>query len=301
MPKGNAWPSISVITPSFNQARFLEATIRSVLLQGYANLQYFVLDGGSTDGSVEIIKKYEPWLSGWVSEADGGQSAAINRGLRESSGTFVTWINSDDLLCRDALVNHATTIGFPLDVVFIGDCIYIDERGQRLYMHRARVHDFEDLVRVRTVWRGVPRGHIVQPEVLFPRELALAIGGVDADNHRTMDYELWGKFLLAGVAFQYTHVRFGMFRVHGAQKTGQDWLHTQSLVASARRLVEQAPQMPEETRRKLTADLVAYQRDYWLDSGPLARAGLPEGIVLSLRDMQARWRRRASRLLRRAS
>src|SRR5512144_266396 len=80
MPDGGTWPRISVVTPSFNQARFLEATLRSVLLQGYPNLEYFVLDGGSTDGSTEIIKKYEPWLTHWVSGADGGQSAAINSG-----------------------------------------------------------------------------------------------------------------------------------------------------------------------------------------------------------------------------
>ena len=80
MPDGGAWPCISVVTPSFNQARFLEGTLRSVLLQGYPNLEYFVLDGGSSDGSIDIIKKYAPWLTKWVSEPDGGQSAAINRG-----------------------------------------------------------------------------------------------------------------------------------------------------------------------------------------------------------------------------
>jgi hypothetical protein len=205
------------------------------------------------------------------------------------------------MLCRDALVNHATTIGFCPGLVFVGDCVYIDERGQFLGLHRGRVHDLEGLVRVRTVWRGEPRGHIVQPEVLFPRELALEVGGVDVDNHRTMDYELWGKFLLSGAAFQYTHVRFGMFRLHAAQKTGQDWPQTQSLVASALRLIAKAPQLSERTRREMAGDLEAYQRDYWRNSGPLARVGLPESVVLSLRRIQMKWRRRASRLLRRAS
>src|SRR5262249_39110767 len=97
MPDGAVWPRVSVGTPSFNQAHFVEATLRSILLQGYPNLEYFVMDGGSTDGSVEIIKKYSPWLTSWVSERDGGQSAAINRGLRLGSGLFTTWINSDDM------------------------------------------------------------------------------------------------------------------------------------------------------------------------------------------------------------
>jgi len=94
MSDGQPWPCLSFITPSFNQGRFLEATLRSVLLQGYPNLEYFVLDGGSTDNSVEILQKYSPWLSYWVSEPDGGQSAAINRGLHMSSGFYATWINS---------------------------------------------------------------------------------------------------------------------------------------------------------------------------------------------------------------
>src|SRR5262245_19987450 len=223
MPDDGDWPRVSIITPSFNQARFLEATIRSVLLQGYPNLEYFVFDGGSTDGSAAIIEKYAPWIAHWASGPDGGQSAAINRGLQESAGDFVTWINSDDMLCRDALWSHASQAGFRAGVVYIGDCVYIDERGGTVKLHRARVHDFEDLVRVRTVWRGSPRGHIAQPEVLFPRALALAVGGVDVNNHRTMDYELWGKFLLAGATLQYTHIPFGAFRLHGSQKTAQDW------------------------------------------------------------------------------
>ena len=86
MPNGAEWPKISIITPSFNQAIYLEETIRSVLLQGYPNLEFFIIDGGSTDASVEIIRKYEKWLSGWVSEKDSGQSEAINKGFSRCTG-----------------------------------------------------------------------------------------------------------------------------------------------------------------------------------------------------------------------
>ena len=86
----------------YNQGRFLEGTIRSVLLQGYPDLEYFIFDGGSTDNSVEIIEKYSRWLTYWTSEPDAGQSAAINRGLNLSSGLYATWINSDDLLHKNA-------------------------------------------------------------------------------------------------------------------------------------------------------------------------------------------------------
>jgi glycosyltransferase involved in cell wall biosynthesis len=302
MPDGGVWPRISVVTPSFNQARFLEGTLRSILLQGYPDLEYFVLDGGSTDGSVDVIKKYAQWLTQWVSERDAGQSAAINRGLQLGSGLFATWINSDDMLCCDALVSHAAHVGFRPGVVYVGDCLYIDEQGRLLSVHRGRVHGFEDLVRVSTVWRARgQRGHIVQPEVLFPRQLALDVGGLNVHNHHTMDYELWGEFLLAAAAFQYTHISFGAFRLHGEQKTGHGWAMTQSLINTAVKLVGQAHDIPEHVRLRLVADLRAYEREYWLDTGPLARLRLPQGVVLPLRDMHASWRRRAVEFVRRAS
>jgi glycosyl transferase family 2 len=294
------WPRISVVTPSFNQARYLEATLRSVLLQGYPDLECFVMDGGSTDGSVDIIKKYATWITHWVSEPDGGQSAAINRGLRLGSGAFATWINSDDMLQPGALVNHATRIGFQPGVTYVGDCLYIDEEDRPLMTHRGHVQDFEDLVRIRTVWRGASRGHIVQPEVLFPRPMALEVGGLNIHNHLTMDFELWGRLLLAGATFQYTHIPFGVFRRHGEQKTAQSWSITQSLTATAEALVE-ASHLPAETRRRIILDLRAYDRDYWLSTGPLARMGLPQRAVLPIREAHARLRRRAVKLLRRTA
>ncbi len=98
MPDGKPWPFISVVTPSFNQADYLEATIRSILLQGYPNLEYILADGGSTDGSLEIIYKYAPWLTHWESNPDGGHMAAIQKGFQTSSGQVLAWLNSDDML-----------------------------------------------------------------------------------------------------------------------------------------------------------------------------------------------------------
>jgi glycosyltransferase involved in cell wall biosynthesis len=302
MPDGGAWPCISIVTPSFNQARFLEATLRSVLLQGYPNLEYFVLDGGSADGSVEIIKKYAPWLAAWVSERDDGQSAAVNRGLQLGSGLFTTWINSDDMLSRDALATQATRFGFRPGVVYLGDCLYIDQDGRPVRLHRGRVQTFEDLVNIPTIWRARgKRGHIVQPEVLFPRQLALDVGGLDTRDHRTMDYELWGKFLLAGATFQYTHIGIAMFRLHDQQKTGHGWATTQALVRTAEKLVSQAQSLPDGVRRRIVSDLQAYEREYWRNTGPLARLGLPPSVVLPLRDMNASLRCHAAQFLRLAS
>lgn len=120
MSDGHPWPRISVVTPSFNQGQYIEETIRSVLLQGYPDLENFIIDGASTDNSIEIIKKYSSWLRYWVSEPDSGQSDAINRGLRMGSGLFATSINSDDMLYKNALPDHALHIDFDADVVYVG-------------------------------------------------------------------------------------------------------------------------------------------------------------------------------------
>src|SRR4030095_2867904 len=149
----HSWPRITVVTPSFNHGRFIEETIRSILLQSYPNIEYFVLDGGSTDNTVEIIEKYSPWIDFWVSEPDRGQSAAINRGLRMGSGSHATWINSDDMLCKNALYHHLSTHELAADVGYIGDCVSIDEAGNILATQRGRVQSFEDLLRFRSVWR----------------------------------------------------------------------------------------------------------------------------------------------------
>jgi len=297
MPDGHAWPCISVVTPSFNQGEFIEATIRSVLLQGYPNLEYFVLDGGSRDNSVEIIKKYSPWLRYWVSESDSGQSDAINRGLRMGSGLYATWINSDDMLCKNAFGNHASRIGFTSNTVYVGICAYIDVSGRIKSTHCGNVHSLEDLVRCRTVWRS--GGQIVQPEVLFPRQLALAVGGLDPNNHYSMDYELWGKFFLAGARFQYTEIPFGMSRQHHKQKTRARWQATQSLVATATKLLTQANCFSDETRDEILTDLTTYLKDFWRDTGGLARIGLPPYIVMPLRDLRARLSQLKARLKRR--
>src|SRR5467141_2605988 len=112
LPSGRAdsspWPRISIVTPSYNQGEFIEETIRSILLQGYPDLEYIVMDGGSTDGSVNIIKKYERWLAYWISENDRGQVHAINKGFSRASGVIYNWINSDDSLRPGALGFIAT-------------------------------------------------------------------------------------------------------------------------------------------------------------------------------------------------
>lgn len=127
---GSPWPRISIVTPSYNQGKFIEETIRSVLLQGYPDLEYVVIDGGSTDDSVDIIKKYAPWLTYWVSEKDKGHGHGINKGFDRTSGRILGWINSDDLYFWDSLRHVGLAAGTDRRQFFYGDTI-VKYPGQR--------------------------------------------------------------------------------------------------------------------------------------------------------------------------
>jgi hypothetical protein len=283
---GRPWPRITIVTPSFNQGEFIEETIRSVLLQGYPNLEYFVLDGGSTDNSVAVIEKYSKWIDFWVTGPDGGQSAAINRGLHRGTGAYATWINSDDLLCRNALSQHFATRALPAgDTFYVGDCEVIDREGRLLFTQRGRVHCLEDLVRIRSVWKS--GGYISQPAVLFPRQFAMQVGGLNVENYYSMDYELWGKFFLAGGKASYTGVPFGCFRHHDAQKTADLVKQTVSTLDVATALLAQASWIAPSRKQEFVDDLKKYGREHphilWKSSGRLARLGLPPLLVTPVR------------------
>ena len=189
---------------------------------------------------------------------------------------------------RTRLIDHASQVGFDTDNVYVGISLYIDHTGKILSSHRGRVHSLEDLVRIGRVWRS--GGQIVQPEVLFPRQLALAVGGVNPDNHRTMDYELWGKFFLAGARFCYTDIPFGMFREQPNQKTQDVLEQTSSLLDTAAKLVHQASFLSHEVKNEILAELQdyakAYEAQYWKGTGRLARIGLPRELVTSLRSLK---------------
>lgn len=129
--KAPSWPKISIVTPSYNQAEFLERTILSVLNQNYPNLEYIIIDGGSTDGSVEIIKKFEKYLAYWVSEKDNGQTNAINKGFKISSGEILAWLNADDTYLRHTIsrvVNYFQK--YPQIDLIYGNAHLINKNGQ---------------------------------------------------------------------------------------------------------------------------------------------------------------------------
>lgn len=148
MPDGKPWPRISIVTPSYNQGQFIEETIRSVLLQGYPDLEYIIIDGGSTDESVEIIRKYERWITFWVSEPDSGQTNAINKGFKRSTGEIVAWLNSDDVYTAGSLCTAAKAFAEqPHVAVIYGKIDAIDADTSILSHISSREFDLEELYR----------------------------------------------------------------------------------------------------------------------------------------------------------
>ena len=191
MPDGNTWPRISIATPSYNQGRFIEETIRSVLLQGYPNFEYIIIDGGSTDNSIEIIKKYEEWLTYWVSEPDRGQSDAINKGLAKATGEIFAWLNSDDYLLKDALMNIASAYyTSPEAGAWCGGCIHINAKGKPISTYWPRRVDVDGIAD----WYG---NLFAQSACFFSRKAWHECGPLDEDLQYGMDFDLWLKIAKA--------------------------------------------------------------------------------------------------------
>ncbi|MCB1131663.1 MAG: glycosyltransferase [Verrucomicrobiae bacterium] len=210
-PRGGEWPSISLITPSYNQGCYIEETIRSVLLQGYPNLEYFIIDGGSTDETVEIIRKYEPWLAGWVSEKDKGQSDAINKGFARCSGEIFNWMCSDDLLTTGALRLVAEAFHEGDCDVLAGACFcQYDEEPQRSEVRSAK----------RKGWERIPyHAAIWQPSCYFRRSIVGRGDLVLRDMHYCMDRELWCHLFQQGARWKWTEDVLSHYRFTGANKS----------------------------------------------------------------------------------
>lgn len=185
---GTDYPKISIITPSFNQGEFIEQTIRSVILQNYPNLQYIVIDGGSTDGTVEILEKYSEWIDYWVSETDRGQSHAINKGLKICDGEWFNWINSDDYLMPDAIANMVNAVGkFPNAKIVTGVTENIRE-GNVFGQYSATFSQDSNFPFFNV---GVN-----QPGSLLRLAEVKACNGVREDLGLCMDLDLWLQILI---------------------------------------------------------------------------------------------------------
>ena len=177
-------PKITLVTPSFNQARFLGETLSTVALQSYPNLEHIVMDGGSTDGSVELIRDHASQLSYWVSERDRGQSHAINKGFERATGDVLGWLNSDDTLLPGALLTVAEVFRREPDVDLVyGDFVYTDVDGRPM----RRRHVFKTMSYESLLYHD----YLGQPAVFFRRRLWDAVGPLDESLHYCMDWDLF--------------------------------------------------------------------------------------------------------------
>lgn len=202
-------PLVSIVTPSYNQARYLEQTIRSVLEQDYLRIEYLVIDGASTDGSVDIIQKYADRLAYWVSEKDSGQADAINKGLARAKGEIVAWLNSDDFYLPGAVTAAVKAFeAHPQAGLIYGDTVAVDETGEVIHFPRYAQWTLEDLLTF----------HILgQPAVFMRREVLLEAGFLDPSFHFLLDHHLWIR--MASLApMVYVPQRWAAGRFHESAK-----------------------------------------------------------------------------------
>jgi glycosyltransferase involved in cell wall biosynthesis len=204
-------PLVSISTPSFNQARYLEATIQSVLSQNYPGIEYMVVDGGSNDGSVDVIKKYESKLAWWVSEKDTGQTDAINKGFARAKGEILAWINSDDTYEPGAVRAAVKYLQEHPEVGMVyGDCNFINESG-------LVIGKFDS---AQTNYRLLRQGyaHIPQQTMFFRADLWKQVGPLDPSFYFAMDYDLWTR-IAARSEIKYVPQTWANFRLHTSGKT----------------------------------------------------------------------------------
>jgi glycosyltransferase involved in cell wall biosynthesis len=231
-----SFPKISVVTPSYNQAAFIEETINSVLNQGYANLEYIIIDGGSTDGSVEIIKKYQRNLAYWVSEPDRGQSHAINKGLERATGDILAYLNSDDLYVPGAL--HTVADAYkkhPRAGLYYGHCRIIDKDGVVTGRKTGAISSYAEILDLWDVWWG--GRNFVQPEVFWTRAVLDRIGLFRENLYYVMDYEYWTRIFRAGYTGAFIDAELACFRLHEAQKSTRPEATAQELLDVVRPLI----------------------------------------------------------------
>lgn len=210
------FPKVSIVTPSFNQANFIESTIRSVLDQAHPNVEYIVLDGGSTDGTREILERWSPRLAYWRSEKDRGQVAAVNEGIGLATGEIVTFINSDDLLMPGSIEAALKMLSTSptLDGVF-GGIRYLDSEGKtiREYTYPPYYH-----------WIAKRKAYIPQPGCFFTKSLWRRLGGFREDLSCTFDSDFFHRAILSGAHFATTSELWAGFRVHDdAKGVSEKW------------------------------------------------------------------------------
>lgn len=248
-PDGSPWPRITIVTPSYNQGQYIEETIRSILLQGYPNLEYIVMDGGSTDATVRLLEKYGPWLAKWQSQSDDGQPDAINRGLKDATGVWFHNINSDDVLFPGTLARiGCQSVGS--DMI----CGAVDEFSPdgSIWTVHNRAISVPNLLRPhsrseKTSWH--------QPGVFLRTENLRSLGGYSCDFQYAFDFHLICRYVERFNTVTYLTEPFVRFRIHEAAKSSA-WRprYQAEAIAVRRRLASELLLEGNRTLANLEAD-----------------------------------------------
>lgn len=218
-------PKISIVTPSYNQGQYIEETILSVIGQGYPNLEYIIIDGGSSDETVDIIKKYEASITYWVSEKDKGQSHAINKGFARATGDILAWLNSDDMYMPGTLNKVVTMLRPAANAIVFGNCLHFNEGGTQFVAWGSDVVNFakQSLENV---------DFISQPSAFWTRKTWETVGSLSEDLHFAFDWEWFLRARQNSTEFIATNNCFSLFRIHNQHKTGVGGLKRQQEILS---------------------------------------------------------------------
>ncbi|MCU4175092.1 glycosyltransferase family 2 protein [Carboxylicivirga sp. N1Y90] len=207
------WPKISIVIPSYNQGQYIEETIRSILLQNYPNLELIIIDGGSTDDTVNIIKKYENYITYWVTEKDNGQSDAINKGLKKCTGDLFNWLNSDDYLQPFAL--------FYIAKEYIKNkCLVVSGLTTALTTDKTQ-HTIPPVKIYKDINKTIQECGFNQPGLFYSMPCIRALKGVNTNYHYAMDLDMWNRFLFTYGQERVVKINktIAIFRLHNNSKT----------------------------------------------------------------------------------